>query len=188
MRHRVTIFVSLLAFVIGITPGFYLGRATLEAKWRAGVQPVSESEAARSAIEGADPTPKAGTKVVRDMPINRSRVALQELTDADPVKVTLGTFGRNDDSTELHLNLKNGAACEVTSVEGVAYGFDAWGRPTAVNKAGESYVAFSGKELKLAPGAKGYVAQEVHFAKLANMALAHVDKYTCSDGTSWSRK
>jgi hypothetical protein len=188
LKHRITIIVGVLGLVIGITPGFYLGRALLEAKWRDGVRAVSADEATSSSIEGADPTPKAGTKIVRDMPIGRARVALGELTNADPVKVTLGTFGRNDDSTELHLNLKNGATCEVTSVEGVAYGFDAWGRPTPVNKAGETYVAFTVKDLKIAPGGKGYAAQEAHFAKLANMALAHVDKYTCSDGSSWTRK
>lgn len=183
----ITIIVGIVALAIGGSLGFYLGRWTLENKWRDAVVTVSPEDEARANQKGADPTPKAGTKVLKQMPIGRIRVALSELTNKDPVKVTVGTFGRNDTSTELHLNVHNDAKCEVTSIEGVAYGFDAWGRPTSVNQGGEHYVAFSVDKLKVEPGGKGYAAQEVHHADLANMAVAHVDGYTCSDGTSWKR-
>ena len=42
-------------------------------------------------------------------------------------------------------------------------------------------------KLKVAPGAKGNVAQPVRYAELANVAAAHVDAFTCSDGTQWKR-
>ncbi len=185
--NRTTIVVGIVALGLGLTVGFYLGRWTLEAKWRDAITQVSPDDEAKASQKGADPTPKAGTKVLKEMPIGRIRVALADLSNKDPVKVTVGTFGRDDQTTELHLNIHSDAKCEVTSVAGVAYGFDAWGRPTAVNQGGEHYLAFSQDKLNVAPGGKGYVAQEVHHATLANMAVAHIDSYTCSDGTSWKR-
>ncbi|CAN5809836.1 hypothetical protein BH09MYX1_BH09MYX1_06690 [soil metagenome] len=184
---RTTIIVGVAALGLGGTVGFYLGRFTLEQKWRDSITQVSPEDAAKASQKGADPTPKPGTKVLRSMPIGRVRVALAEFGNKDPVKVTVGTFGRNDTTTELHLNIHNETKCEVTSVEGVAYGFDAWGTPTAVNEGGENYVSFAVDKLKVEPGGKGYVAQEMHHAPLANMAIAHIDGYTCSDGTSWKR-
>ena len=185
--NGITIVAGLVGVVVGVAIGFWLGRYTLEEKWRDAITIVSPEDAARASQKGADPSPKSGTKVLKQMPIGRIRVALADLTNKDPVKVSVATFGRNDETTELHLNIKNDAPCEVTSVEGVAYGFDAWGRSTPVNQGGEHYLAFSQAKLKVAPGSKGYVAQEVHHAPLANMAIAHVDAYTCSDGTSWKR-
>lgn len=185
--NRLTLVVGIVALGLGLGIGFYLGRWTLEAKWRDAITQVSPEDEAKASEKGSDPTPKAGTKVLRQMPIGRLRVALADMSNKDPVKVSVGVFGRDADQTELHLNIVNESKCEVTSVQGVAYGFDAWGRPTPVNQGGEAYVAFSQDKLKVAPGAKGFVAQEVHHAPLANMAVAHVDAYTCSDGTSWKR-
>ena len=185
--NRITIIACVVCLGLGGGIGFWLGRWTLEQKWRDAITIVSPEDQERASKKGADPTPKPGTKVLKQMPIGRMRVAMHELVDKDPVKVTVGTFGRNDESTELHLNIKNDSKCEVTSVEGVAYGFDAWGRSMPVNLGGDHYIAFTQDKLKVAPGGKGYVSQEVHNASVANMALAQVDSYTCSDGTTWKR-
>lgn len=185
MRRRIHLIAPVVAFVVGAAPGFLVGRTMLEATWNDGIQPLSGADVARSSIAGADPTPKAGTRVLRDMPVGRARVALGELTADDPVKVTVGAFGRDGERTLLHLELRNDAPCEVIAVEGVAYGFDSLGRPAAVNKAGEGYVSFSDTALALPPGGEVRLEQEVHFAPLAAVALAQVDSYVCRDGRVW---
>jgi len=184
---RTAIIVAILALILGLVAGFFLGRWTLEQKWRDAITIVSADDTAKSASNDGDPTPKAGTKILKPMPLGRVRVALSDFSKDDRVKVTVGAFGRDATSTELHLVVENHAGCEVTSVEGVAYGFDAWGHPTAVNKGGEDYVAFSQDKLKVAPGGKATVAQPIRYAELANVAAAHVDAFACSDGTKWKR-
>lgn len=184
---RTAIIVAIVALILGLVAGFFVGRWTLEQKWRDAITIVSADDTAKSASNDADPTPKAGTKILKPMPLGRLRVALTDFSKDDRVKVTVGAFGRDDTKTELHLVVENHTPCEVTSVEGVAYGFDAWGRPTAVNRGGEDYVAFSGAKLTIAPGAHANVAQASRYALLANVAAAHVDAYTCSDGTKWKR-
>ncbi len=185
--NRITIIACIVCLALGGAVGFWLGRMTLEQKWRYAVTIVSPEDQERASRKGADPTPKAGSKVLKQMPLARMRIALDDLSKKDPVKVTVGAFGRNDDATELHLAIENGGKCEVTSVEGVAYGFDAWGRPTPINVGGDHYIAFTQDKLKVAPGAKGEVSQELHNSSVANMALAQIDSYTCSDGTTWKR-
>jgi hypothetical protein len=185
--NRFVIIAAIVGLALGAALGFWLGRYTLEQKWRDATSIVSPEDQEGSSQKGADPTPKAGTKVLKQMPLARTRIALDGLAAKDPVKVTVGAFGRNDELTELHLGFKNDTSCKITSVQGVAYGFDAWGRPTPVNQGGEHYVAFSQDKLEVAPGAKASLEQEVHHATLANVALAQIDSYTCSDGTSWKR-
>ena len=184
---RTAIIVAIVTLIVGLVAGFFLGRWTLEQKWRDAITIVSADDTVKSASNDSDPTPKAGTKILKPMPLGRLRVALSDFAKDDRVKVTVGAFGRDDTKTELHLVVENHAACEVTSVEGVAYGFDAWGRTTAVNKGGEGYLSFSQDKLKVAAGAKTNLAQPVRYAELANLAAAHVDAYTCSDGTRWKR-
>jgi hypothetical protein len=55
-----------------------------------------------------------------------------------------------------------------------------------MNKGSEHYVAFASEEA-IAPGEKAVVAQTMHHAKLATLAVAHVDAFRCEDGTSWRR-
>lgn len=184
---RTAIVVAIVALVVGLVAGFFLGRWTLEQKWRDAITIVSADETARSAANDANPTPKAGTRILKPMPLGRLRVALSDFSKDDCVKVSVGAFGRDSTSTELHLVVENHTSCELSSVEGVAYGFDAWGNPASVNKGGEDYVAFSADKLKVAPGTHGNVAQSSRYADRANVAAAHVDAFTCTDGTKWKR-
>jgi hypothetical protein len=184
---RTAIIVAILTLILGLVAGFFIGRWTLEQKWRDAITIVSADDTAKSASNDADPTPKAGTKILKPMPLGRLRVALSDFSKDDRVKVRVGAFGRDATKIELHLVLENQTSCELTSVEGVAYGFDAWGHPTAVNKGGEDYLTFSEDKMKVAPGAKVTVAQTARYADLANVAAAHVDAFTCSDGTKWKR-
>lgn len=176
-----------VALVVGIVLGFFLGRSAAERQWSQPYAQVSPAEEQKSAsAKDADPTPKAGTKILKPMPIGRARMALAQFTGKDPVLAPVAAFGSGDKGLELHVVVENKGTCTLKEVSGVAYGFDAYGRPTKANAAGESYVAFTHKG-EIAPGAKDTAAALVKNAELATLALAHVDHTTCTDGSTWSR-
>ena len=181
-----TILFAAIALVLGLIVGFVLGRFTLERQWS---QPYTQvppgSQTNKS--EGGNPTPKVGTKILKPMPIGRSRLALKGMTAKDPVVSNVAAVGAGDEGVELHVVVENRGACTVTSLGGVAYGFDAWGKPAALNKGGESFVAFESKA-PVEPGKKATVALALKDVDDATLALAHIDRTTCADGTSWARQ
>jgi hypothetical protein len=180
-----TILFAAIALVIGLILGFVIGRFTLERQWSqpyTQVAPGTEQKAA-----GHNTSPKAGTKVLKPMPIARSRAALKAMTEKDPVVSTIGAVGAGEEGVELHVVVENHGKCTVTALSGVAYGFDAWGKPSPLLKGGENFVAFEMKT-PLEPGKKSTVAKPLKDVDDATLAVAQIDKTTCSDGTSWARQ
>jgi hypothetical protein len=180
-----TILIAAITLVLGLIVGFLVGRFLLERQWSQPYTQVSPADVKKS--EGANPSPKAGTKVLKPMPIGKSRVALRAMTDKDPVVSNVAAVGAGDDGMELHVVVENRGKCTVTSLAGVAYGFDAYGKPSPLNKGGETYVAFESKG-PLEPGKKATVGGPLKDVDLATLAIAQVDRTTCSDGTSWARQ
>ena len=180
-----TILVTAIALVLGLILGFVLGRFTLERQWS---QPYSQvTPATENGSKGGNPSPRAGTKVLKPMPIGKSRAALRPMTEKDPVFSNVAAVGANEEGVELHVVVENRGACTVTSLSGVAYGFDAFGNPAPLIKGGENFVAFESKA-PLEPGKKLTVAEVLKDVEDATLAVAHVDRTTCSDGTSWTRQ
>lgn len=177
---------AVLAFLIGTALGWFLGRRATEAAWSQPYAQVSPDVEQRSSGNDADPAPKAGTKILTKMPIGRARQALAELTANDPAVSRVTSFGASDDGVELHVVVENRGKCTIKKVAGVAYGFDARGRPAKANKGGENYVAFSG-ETTIEPGKHDVIAQASKNGQLATLAIAQIDKTTCEDGTTWAR-
>lgn len=184
MTTRTLLFTA-IALVIGLIVGFLAGRFALERQWSKPYTQVSPETEQKSA--GDNPSPKAGTKVLKSMPIGKSREALKSLTEGDLVVSPVAAMGAGDDGVELHVVVENHAKCTLGSFEGVAYGFDAKGKPAPVLAGGENFVAFSSKT-PLEPGKKATVAAPMKNAELATLALAQVDRTTCTDGTSWARR
>lgn len=184
---RLLAVVALLALLLGGLAGWFLGRYQLQRQWSQPEVLVSAADAQRSSAGNADPTPAAGTRVLHPAPLRLSRARLAARR-ADPVQCTVGAVGRGDEGAELHLTLRNQGRCAVTSVEGVGYGFDAWGRPAQLNRGGEHYVAFR-ETLRepLAPGEHSERSFPLRFALTASVALAQVDRVGCADGTVWTR-
>jgi hypothetical protein len=177
-----------VALVIGLALGFVLGRVTLEKQWANPFITISAKDVQQSSPEGADPTPKEGTKIMKPLPLGRARLVAKNETTKDPLVLTVGAVGRGDEGASLHLVLENRGKCNVTSFEGTAYAYDAWGKPAKANKSGEHYVAFSAKGQDVAPGATANVDQKLKYPETASLAIAMVDKVACADGTSWKRQ
>jgi hypothetical protein len=184
----VVIAIAAGTLVLGIVIGWVLGRTMLERQWSQPTTQLSPGDEQRAASKDADPTPKAGTKVLKPMPLQRARLAAKDLTKNDPVVMQVGAVGNGEDGCELHVDLVNNGKCVVTSLDGVAYGFDAFGAPAKVNKGGENYVAFAEDKLTFEPGKHHLVAQKLRYPETASLAVAHVDHVKCADGTSWSRQ
>jgi hypothetical protein len=168
--------------------GVFVGRWWTERNWSQPPVIITPADVTRSSANDADPTPKAGTAVVRAMPIGRARATLKSITEKDPVIATVVSIGSGDDGMELHVVVENRGRCKVTGLSGVAYGFNAKGRSSALNKHGEHYAAFEGTKLSLEPGGHVLVAQKLRYAEEATLGAAHIDETTCSDGTSWKRR
>lgn len=177
-----------VALVIGLAIGFVLGRFTLEKQWSNPFITVSAADAKRSSPEGADPTPKEGARVAKALPLGRMRTVVKGEVAKDPLVMTVGAVGRGDEGASLHLVLENRGKCRITEFEGVAYAYDAWGRPAKANKAGEHYVAFSATKQDVAPGEATLLEQHLKYPDTASLAVAMVDKVSCDDGTSWKRQ
>ena len=176
-----------IALVLGLILGFVIGRTMLERQWSQPYTQVPQG-AQKTKPENGNPTPKPGTKVLKPMPIGKSRAALKGMTDKDPVISSVAAVGAGDDgAVELHVVVENRGTCTVTELSGVAYGFDALGKPSRLNVGGDSYVAFESKT-SIEPGKKLTVGQPLKNVEDATLAVAHIDRTTCSDGTSWTRQ
>ncbi len=150
------------------------------------ITPADESRSAGA--KGADPTPKAGALVLGSQSLENTRAEIAKLTASDVVTVTVLSYGRDSDgNVSLNFTVKNGGACTLTALAGVAYGFDARGRASAVNAGGETYVAFTVDKQQIAKGESGQLSVPVHNVPLASIGVAHVDTTTCDDGKIWTR-
>jgi hypothetical protein len=174
------------ALAVGVLLGFFLGRFSLEASWSSPLVTISPDQARASSSAGADPTPSAGSRVLRPMPLARTRQALAAMTASDPVKIELGSLGRSD-GMSVTLRLSNHGACVATAVRGVVYGFDAWNQPSRLNLGGEHYVAFQLDQLSLAPGDHAQPEFPLKHPETASLIAGHVDEVRCADGTTWRR-
>jgi hypothetical protein len=183
--------VAFALLLLGLTLGFFVGRVLLERQWSRPVSIVSAKAYERSAQAGADPTPPVGTRIFAALPLGRLReAAARELRDL-PLKVTLTSFGNGEDGTSLHLMMKNDAACAIVAYDGIAFAYDAYGRASKANLAGENYVLFAStaleKKPKIDPGGKLVHEQKLRYPETASIGLAYVEHYTCADGTQWKR-
>jgi hypothetical protein len=182
--------VGITCLVVGLLVGWYSGRYALERYW---TQPLvlkrlAAADVERSSGAGADPVPAIGTRVLQPAPLALARVALAEMTRQDPLIMTLGNVKTGEPESQLKLDLTNRGKCAITSFSGVAYGYDAYGRASALNKGGEHYVAFSEKDVtNLEPSRTHTLAMKLHNNQIASLALAHVDQVTCADGARWVR-
>lgn len=190
MRNYVLIAVA--ALLVGGALGFFIGRSLLEREWS---QPevlkrLSAADAQRSkGGKDAALIPKEGSLVLGRAPLARARLVVAELTKSDPVVMDVGDVGNGDDGLVLNLDLKNRGKCTVTAVSGTAYGYDAYGKPAAMNQGGEHFVAFHEEKLEdLAPDQVHSFSVNLHYAETASLAVAHVDSVACADGTKWERK
>ncbi len=181
---RKIVITGCIALLIGLLIGFFVGRMLLERDWAQPFVTLTVTDEKRTA-EGADPTPKAGTRVLRPMPIQRARRALTAFTEKDPVVARIAAVGSGDKGQELHVMIENRGTCSVTDMSGVAYGFDAYGHPARINRSA-TYLAFSSDAGAL-PGKTTTLKQPLRFAELATNAIAHVDEVMCADGATWRR-
>ena len=189
---RNTILAALGALIVGLIIGFFVGRLLLERSWRQPQMLLSPDDEKRLSADDADPVPPAGTKVLRPMPLERSRMAERDIVKNDPVRAAVAAVGNGDDGAELHVDVVNNGKCTVTALSGVAFAFDAWGNPAMANKHGEHYVAFSAgggtDKIEIEPGKHYLVAQKLRYPETASLAVAQIDSVTCKDGPAWKRQ
>ncbi len=187
MERRVLI-AALIGLALGVGIGFWIGRAALEAKWSEPMTALSAEEVNRLTSVVSNPVPKVGTKILREMPLGRARVALKEVTAKDPLVVLVGTVGNGatEADTNLHLRVENRGACDVKHFSGVAYGFRSNGHTGALNEHHENFVAFVFDQ---AVTRNGVEQVEVHLkhTTTAAIVLAQIDEYECKDGKKWAR-
>jgi hypothetical protein len=187
------IIAAAVTLILGLAIGYFLGRWSLDRQWREPLVQLTPKDVERAAAENSDPVPKAGTSILRPMPLEKTRQVLKPRAAIAPVQAIVGVAGRGDEGAELHLVVENHGQCEVTAVEGVAYGFDAWNRPTKMNVRGEHYVAFSAplpgapEPLRLEPSKKTQIGQALRYADVANVLVAEINHVKCADGTDWQR-
>src|SRR5689334_9521691 len=124
-----TILAVVVALIVGLVIGFFAGRAMLERSWSQPYATVTPAEYERSADPKAEPTPPAGTRIVKRMPIGRARAVLKEMTENDPVAVVVVSEGAGDKGDDLHVVVENRTKCQVKDLSGVAYGYDSYGSP-----------------------------------------------------------
>ncbi len=183
-----TILAAAIALVVGLAIGFLVGRWMLERSWRQPQLMLSPDESTRLARDDADPVPPGGTKILRPMPLERTRLAAKEITKNDPLVLAVGSVGNGDEGAELHLELENRTTCTVTSFSGVAYGFDAWGEPQKLNVHGENFVAFNTDKIAIEPGKHYQHAQKLRYPETASLVVAQIDQLGCKDGPGWKRQ
>lgn len=179
--------------IVGFFVGSLVSAERLREEYRNPLRTVpaeaksSAPKAGGSASSAPDARPPVGAKMLAALALPASREALQKLTTDDKVVVNVAAVGRGDEGAELHLSVLNRSDCIITGIEGIAYGFDPEGHSTNMNVGGEHFVAFASKELHLEPGKKSIESWPLRHAKLANVALAQVDRATCEDGRSFGR-
>jgi len=177
-----------VALVVGVAIGWFAGRSMLERDWENPLSAISQAEEAHASAGNADPTPKAGTKILPALPLRRARERVAKMVEKDPVVMSIGTIGSDNEASDLHMEILNRGDCEVSAYHGVAYTFDAEGKATKANKNGETYLAFSAEKQKIAKGEKVEFSAPAHFADIASLVVAHVDSVECTNGTKWTRQ
>lgn len=173
--------------VLGILVGYLIGQWTKEREWRDPLGIVTPSQEKARAVQEADPTPAAGTPVLRPLPLRRARMFLEQYTINDPVVLKVGSVGHSADGMELHIVFENRGACTVTGYSGVVYGYDAYGAPAKMNKTGETFLAINAEKVSIDPKATDMFSAVVKHPDVASLAIAHLDKVTCANGTTWTR-
>ncbi|WP_394837020.1 hypothetical protein LVJ94_08940 [Pendulispora rubella] len=187
------ILLALGTLIIGLIAGYFAGRFSLDREWRKPTVRITKEDYEEAARDDADPTPAADSAVMRPMPLRRTRETVQGRIAGDPIAPLVGSIGRNDGEVELHLTVQNRGTCEVSKIEGVAYGFDARNRPTKMNRHGEHYVAFTAplpgdrEPLRLRPEEKLVISEKLRYVDDASLALAEVTRVTCADGSIWKK-
>ena len=178
----------LLALMFGA--GYFIGRATLERQWRLPPQALTDEDIGKLKAAGVEVLTSPGTKIVGPMPLERARIAMKAFTEKDPIRAVIGSVGRSgDEGGEATVVVASEVGCEVRSLEGVAYGFDSWGRSATLTQSGEHFMAFSTKDEKIAPKAsKKELSFPVKHPGATAILLAQVDRYACADGTKWARQ
>jgi hypothetical protein len=188
MSKLVTVIAIIVTLLVGLAGGYFIGRWSLDRQWRQPQMMLDGADRMRMAADDADPVPPAGTKLLKPMPLERSRLAMKDITKNDPVIVSITSFGNGDEGSELHLDVVNGGKCVVTGFSGVAYGFDAWGTPQMANKSGEHFVAFSAEKIELEPGKHQLVSQKLRYPETISLGVAQIDSVTCKGAPPWSRQ
>lgn len=178
----------IVLLIVGLVVGFFAGKYWLDYQWRHPTWVINEAHYQRSAIEGANPTPIAGTRVFRAIPLRKARVLANRYTEQDPLIAVVSGIGRDDEKVELGLTLKNKGTCTITKFEGVGYAFDAHGHPAPANKTGEHYFAFSADQQNIPPGEQTRYSTSIQHTTNASLVVTHVDSATCENGTTWHRK
>lgn len=177
-----------VALVVGVAIGWFAGRAMLEHDWENPLATISQADESRAVANDADPTPKAGAKILPKLPLRKARERAAKLVEKDPMVMTVGTIGTSDDGSDLHMAIQNRGNCEVSAYRGVAYTFDADGKPVKANKNGETYMAFSSEKQKVAKGDTVDFSAPSRYADTASLVVAHIDSVECADGTKWTRQ
>lgn len=182
-----TIFIAVACLILGLLIGFFAGRKLLENQWSKPFVTVTPQDVDRSKSDDADPTPAAGSHILRPIPLRKAREAMAEFTKTDPITVRVTSFGNGEGGAELHVVVDNHASCTVVALRGVAYGYDAYGRAQKANKGGENYVAFELKGATIKPAGSEIVNQTLRFPDTASLGVAQIDYYLCDNGSTWSR-
>lgn len=187
---KTNIAIAVVIALLMFTAGWVAGRKALERDWSNPVVVLGAADAQRiAAAKDGDPPPAAGTRMLRALPLRRMREAVKGFTEKDPVVMVVGSWGRDDNGYELNLALKNRGDCKTKRVAGVAYGYDAWGRPVSVSKAGDPFLAFDiSKEAEIEPNETNQVSAKAKEVTTASLAVAHVDLVECEGGKVWKRQ
>jgi hypothetical protein len=187
---RKIVLVGVACLIVGVLIGWFSGRFMLERYW---TQPLvlkrlAAADVERSTGVGADPVPPLSSVVLRPAPLALSRIALADVTRNDPLVMTLGDVGTGDETSQLNLDLVNRGKCTIRAYSGVAYGYDAYGVPSRMNKGGEHFVAFSEKlERGVEPSQRHSFSMPLKHHDTASLVLAQVDRVECADGSRWAR-
>jgi hypothetical protein len=184
-KHSPTI-IAAACLLLGLLGGYFAGRWKLESEWKQPIMLVAPDATGRRSAVDQDLAPPAGSRILRPMPLERTRLAARAVTEKDPLVMTVGTVGRGDEGDELHLTLENRGACAVAGYEGVAYGFDAWGNPSPLNASGENYIGFV-ETASIAPKATYQHSTKLKYRSVVNLVVAQVDRVVCADGVRWQR-
>ena len=63
----------MVALVVGVAIGWFAGRAMLEHDWENPLATISQADESRAVANDADPTPKAGAKILPKLPLRKAR-------------------------------------------------------------------------------------------------------------------
>lgn len=182
------ILIAVLTLVVGLAAGFFIGRYTLERQWRQPVMMVTPEMEKRAQAGDADPTPKAGARILIPMPLERTRLVARDIVKKDPLVAVVSTVGNGEDGSELHLRVENRGTCKIVGYEGIAYGFDAYGVPQKMNKNGEHYIAFKAEKVAIEPKGISQLESKMRYPDTASLVVAHIDRVDCESGNRWARQ